>query len=225
MHAALWLSGLALASATPLFRRQSVVKCPVILDGRVPSNLTLLSFDSAAESPFSPQYVKGENLTWSSIIQLPSNISNARFDPLGVYKPLEVTIDDKSLFHPGGQNVQIGFRRAGLLLKGDANAAGGDKADSGIATFHWSIMQDPARPLNLSHEYMNVWHEKSDYSGNQFTFVGGVVLVVDGGRGVDTPGDRNSWKVQNAKNEFVFQTAILQGAWQNFAVQLDYDKK
>jgi hypothetical protein len=87
-------------------------------------------------------------------------------------------------------------------------------------TFHWSIMQDGNRALNLSHEYMNVWHERADYGGNQFTFVGGVVLGVDGGTGVEK---RESWKVQNSKNEFVFQTPILfKGMWQNFGVQLDY---
>jgi len=119
----------------------------------------------------------------------------------------------------------MGFRRAGLLLKDDQNPIGADAADSGIVTFHWSVRQDPAKPLNLSHEYMNVWHEKADYSGNQFTFVGGVVLKVDGGDGVDTPEERNLWKVQDAKNKFVFHTPIEQNSWQNFAVQLDYRNK
>ena len=92
-------------------------------------------------------------------------------------------------------------------------------------TFHWSVRQDAQRPLNLSHEYMNVWHEKADYSGNQFMFVGGVVLSGDGGTGKDTKKEREVWKIQNIKNEFVFQTRILFGKWQNFAVQLDYPKK
>lgn len=121
--------------------------------------------------------------------------------------------------------MQPGFRRAGLLLKNDANDPFADAADNGSATFHWSIQADPFRPLNLSHEYMNVWHEKADYSGNQFTFVGGVVLAVDGGDGVDTKEEREVWKVQNAKNEFVFRTKMLFDAWQNFAVKLDYVNK
>jgi hypothetical protein len=87
-------------------------------------------------------------------------------------------------------------------------------------------MQDGVRKMNLSHEYMNVWHEKADYSGNQFTFVGGVVLPVDGGK--DTRGD--VWRVQNWRNEFVFETPIEFGdgrgkgkkVWQNFGVGLDY---
>ncbi|KAF2119345.1 hypothetical protein BDV96DRAFT_486584 [Lophiotrema nucula] len=212
---------LGLASAAVLrHHRQSNVKCPIIFDGRVPQNLTLGSFDTAT-SPFSPQFVKGENLAWSQILLLP-NTSLSRFDDTGVHKSLEVTINDHSLFHPGGGNLQVGFRRAGLLLKDDKNPIGNDSADAGVVTFHWSIRQDPARALNLSHEYMNVWHEKADYSGNQFTFVGGVVLKQDGGDGFDTPEERNSWKVQDTKNKVVFKTPIKSDAWQNFAIQLDY---
>jgi len=135
-----------------------------------------------------------------------------------------VTIDDGSLFR-AGENLQTGFRRAGLLLKDDQNDAGADASDKGIVTFHWSIKQDERRPLNLSHEYMNVWHEKADYSGNQFMFVGGVVLVGDGGTGVDTKRERETWKIQNTKNEFIFTTKISRREWQNFGVQLDYVRK
>jgi hypothetical protein len=195
------------------------IKCPIIFDGRIPKNLTLSSFDSASLSPFNPSFVKGENTTWSSILLLPDT-PPSRFDDPTVYKPLEVTIDNRSLFRAGG-SLQVGFRRAGLLFKDDANDAGADAADAGVVTFHWSIKQDRARALNLTHEYMNVWHEKADYSGNQFMFVGGIVLPGDGG--LDQEGDK--WRVQNAKNEFVFQVGIEDREWQNFGVQLDYGKE
>lgn len=214
-------TGLAIASASPLHTHRPRVQCPIIFDGRIPQNLTLASFDSATTSPYSPRYVKGENLTWSHILLLPNDTPPSRFDVPALHKPIEVTVNDASLFR-SGQGLQLGFRRAGLLLKDDANAAGADAADKGAVTFHWSVRQDAAKALNLSHEYMNVWHEKADYSGNQFTFVGGVVLKVDGGEGVDTPDERGSWKVQDAKNGFVFKTPILFAEWQNFAVQLDY---
>lgn len=202
---------------------QSTIQCNTIFDGRIRQNSTRKTFDSVVDSPFDTQYVKGENLTWSQIILLP-NITSSRFDTARFHRPFEVTINDFSLFR-SGQGLQLGFRRAGLLLKDDKNAAGADKADVGVVTFHWSVRQDPSKPLNLSHEYMNVWHEKSDYSGNQFSFVGGVVLPVDGGTGVDSPGERNSWKIQDSKNNFVFQTPILSDGWQNFAVQLDYEHR
>lgn len=199
-------------------------KCPVIFDGRIASNATLATFDNAATSPFNTEFVKGQNRTWSSILLLPETRSRSRFDVPKATKSFEVTIDDGSLFR-AGENLQVGFRRAGLLFKNDENDAGADKSDQGIVTFHWSVRQDAQRPLNLSHEYMNVWHEKADYSGNQFMFVGGVVLSGDGGTGKDTKKEREVWKIQNIKNEFVFQTRILFGKWQNFAVQLDYPKK
>ncbi|KAF2640174.1 hypothetical protein P280DRAFT_469878 [Massarina eburnea CBS 473.64] len=221
MRAITLLHFLTFASATSPHHPTHAIKCPIIFDGRVPRNLALGSFDSAATSPYSPQFVKGENLTWSQILLLP-NTSLSRFDTRSVHKPLEVTINDHSLFRPGGGNLQVGFRRAGLLLKNDTNSAGSDPADTGVVTFHWSVKQDRNRALNLSHEYMNVWHEKADYSGNQFTFVGGVVLEVDGGTGVDTRGERESWKVQDSKNGVVFRTPMRFGGWQNFAVQLDY---
>ncbi|KAI4921045.1 hypothetical protein J4E85_009160 [Alternaria conjuncta] len=198
------------------------IKCPLIFDGRITKNLTLQSFDTATGgTPYNPDYVKGENRTWSSILLFPKTTPPSRFDNPLLHKPVEVTIDSGSLFR-AGENLQTGFRRAGLLFKDDLNDAGTDASDNGVVTFHWSIRQDEHRPLNLSHEYMNVWHEKGDYSGNQFMFVGGVVLVGDGGTGLDTKKEREMWKVQNAKNEFVFQTRILRGEWQNLGVQLDY---
>lgn len=214
----------SLVSSAALHRKQSDVKCPIIFDGRIPRNLTLSSFDSATQSRYSPRYVKGENLTWSEIIVLPLSLEPSRFDSRSVHKPFEVTISDASLFRSGA-GLQVGFRRAGLLLKDDTNAAGSDAADQGIVTFHWSVSQDAGRPLNLSHEYMNVWHEKADYSGNQFTFVGGVVLKQDGGDGIETPEERESWKVQDAKNNVVFRTRIAKNEWQNFAIQLDHNNK
>jgi hypothetical protein len=212
------LASSALASALPHPDRSIPVHCPIIFDGRISRNATLTTFDTST-SPYNSQYVKGQNLTWSSIILLP-NLTASRFDTPS-HKPLEVTISDASLFRTS-QGVQLGFRRAGLLLKDDVNAVGGDKADEGVVTFHWSVRQDGKRGMNLSHEYMNVWHERADYGENQFTFVGGVVLPVDGGTGEDTKVNRETWKVQNAKNEFIFTTSILWDIWQNFAVRLDY---
>jgi hypothetical protein len=212
----------ALASALPHPNVSTPIHCPIIFDGRIPLNTTLPNFDTSL-SPYSPQYVKGANLTWSSILLLPNLTTPSRFDT-SAHRPLEVTISDASLFRTS-QGLQLGFRRAGLLLKDDVNAEGGDKADAGAVTFHWSVRQDAQRGMNLSHEYMNVWHERADYNGNQFTFVGGVVLPVDGGTGEDTESNKNTWKLQNAKNEFVFTTAIEYDAWQNFAARLDYANK
>ncbi|KAH8733043.1 hypothetical protein GQ44DRAFT_696847 [Phaeosphaeriaceae sp. PMI808] len=200
----------------------SNVKCPIIFDGRVSQTLSLASFDSATTSPFNSQNVKGENITFASTLLLPVT-APSRFDEAN-QKALEVTIDDRSIFR-GGDKLQTAFRRTGLLLKDDKNDAGADAADSGIVTFHWSVKQDTARPLNLSHEYMNLFHEKADFSGNQFAFLGGVVLAGDGGNGIDSKEEKEKWRIQNAKQAFVFETPICFSEWQNFAIQLDYTKE
>lgn len=140
------------------------------------------------------------------------------------YKPFEVTIDDQSLFR-SGQGLQLGFRRAGILLKNDKNEAGADQADKGKVTFHWSVQQDLAKPLNFTHSYMNVWHERADYQGNQFSFTAGLLLPGDGGDGVDTRERKESFKLQDNKNKILFEVPIQWRGWQNFAVQLDYDKR
>jgi hypothetical protein len=133
-------------------KNNTKIACPIIFDARIPRNLSLPSFDSTSTSPFNPDYVKGENTSWSSILLLPS-VPPSRFDAPRLHKAVEVTIDDRSLFRAGA-NLQTGFRRAGLLLWDDANDAGADRSDGGVVSFHWSVRQDGRRGLNLSHEYV-----------------------------------------------------------------------
>src|SRR5690349_9619184 len=72
------------------------IKCPIIFDGRVKTASQPSDFDSASTSIFNPDYVKGNNLKWSQILQFP-NASNAHFDNT-TFKPFEVTISDDSIF-------------------------------------------------------------------------------------------------------------------------------
>lgn len=235
MHCLLALGlHLGLTTAASVYRHNpyssestSAISCPVLFDGRIPLNATLQSFDNANTSTFISSAVKGENLTWSEILLFPNNTSPALFDPADTYKALEVTIDQRSQFRPGGATgkLQNAFRRAGLIFQKDLNDPGADAADNGTVTFHWSIKLDPQRPLNLTHGYMNVWHEKADYSGNQFMFVGGLILPGDGGNGINTKEEREKWRIQDFNKTSVFETPMLFDAWQNFAVQLDYVKK
>lgn len=185
--------------------------CPIVLDGRVKSTLTLADFDSAATSPFNPDYVKGNNLQWSDILLFPASIPPSGFDGNATYKPIEVTITDASIFQS-----QHGFRRAGLQLQGDTNTD--SPGDTGVRTVHFSVRQDPHRPLNLSHEYLNVWHETSDYSANQFNFEAGTILGQTG-----LPKD--TFKLLDRENRQVWSTPIEYTAWQNFAVTLDFTRK
>lgn len=182
--------------------------CPIVFDGRPDSSLEPLDFDDWNTSPFNPDYVKGAGLPWSSILRFPDISPPARFDDPTYQKPFEVTINDSSIF-----NNQRGFRRAGLQFQGDTNRE--SPGSSGIKTIHFSLKWDAQRPLNLSHEYLNVWHETADYSANQFNFQAGAIL------GQNSLA-RDTWKVLNRQNRQVWSTPILRNEWQNFAVSLDF---
>jgi hypothetical protein len=193
-------------------------------------NSSLSTFVNSTLSPFSTAYVHGENLTWADIITDWASMNQRnRFDAPFTGQGFEVSIDDRSIFKSGASSGegrrQLGFRRAGLLFKADVNEAGADAADKGKVTFHWSVQQNLARGLNFTHEYMNVWHEKADYSGNQWTFSTGLLLEVDGRVGEWGKDKIESFRVQNARNEIIFEVGVAWRGWQNFAVQLDYDKK
>ncbi|EAQ92877.1 hypothetical protein CHGG_01112 [Chaetomium globosum CBS 148.51] len=185
------------------------VKCPIVFDGRVGADTQLTDFDSYDTSLFNAEYVKGQNLKWSEIIQFPE-ADLAHFDN-STHKPFEVTISDDSIFQ-----TQKGFRRAGLQFQGDTN--NGSPGSTGVKTIHFSVKLDPQRALNLSHEYLLVWREAADYSSNQFNFEAGAIL----GQG-SLP--ENTYKVLDRKNKQIWSTPILEDSWQNFAVTLDHDKK
>lgn len=141
------LTGLlaTLASAHPAALSANI-KCPVVLSGLVPTSTQLTDFDSYATSTiFNPDYVRASSVPWSQSLLFP-NVTNSRFDNSS-YKPLEVTISQKSIFQ-----TQNGFRRAGLQIMGDTNENG--PGTTGVRTLHWSVKQDPARKLNLTHEYL-----------------------------------------------------------------------
>ncbi|KAI1078240.1 hypothetical protein F5B20DRAFT_548546 [Whalleya microplaca] len=194
-------------SARPTKRGTGQVQCPVILSGFVPAASTPTDFDAYATSPFNPDYIRGTE-KFSTILQFPE-VENSRFDNESS-KSVEVTINDKSIFQ-----TQNGFRRVGLQLQGDTNEGG--PGTVGVRTLHWSVKQDPERTLNLTHEYIQVWHEAADYSANQFNFESGTLIGKSGD-------DKSSFKVLNRQNTIVWSTPIDPVAWQNFAVTLDFVK-
>lgn len=138
------------ASVFAMPRLSPRASCPIIFDGRVPSTAALSDFDTANGgdwNPFNPDYIKGASLEWSDILLLPKLNSTSLFDAESATVPVEVTISDESIFQS-----QNGFRRAGLQFLADDNAA--SPASEGIVTIHFSVLQDGAKALNLSHEYL-----------------------------------------------------------------------
>lgn len=187
------------------------VSCPVVLDGRVPSAFTLTEFDTA-NALFNPDYVKGNNVSWSDALLFPSSVATSRFDAAaGAYKSVEVTINNASIFQS-----QYGFRRAGLQFASDTNE--NSTGYVGVKTLHWSVQTDAARALNMSHEYLNVWHEAADYSADQIMFQTGTMI--------DQPDLAvNAWKLFDRDNTLLWSTPVESGVWQNFAITLDIDAK
>lgn len=95
----------------------------------------------------------------SSLMRLPVRYTQKRktcrgYDQvrLGFYELVRVLTrhSDNSIFVPGGNPPQVGFRRSELV---PATNNGSDITVQGTTTFHWSIRNDPMRPLNFSHEY------------------------------------------------------------------------
>ncbi|CAK7227892.1 hypothetical protein SCUCBS95973_006695 [Sporothrix curviconia] len=194
----------------------AAIKCPIVFDGRIPSTLALSNFDSyGGGNPFGAEYVKGNDLKWSQILQLPT-VSTSRFDAAvntsgaAPFKAVEVTLSDKSIFQK-----QHGFRRAGLQFNGDTNT--GSPAWKGIKTLHFSVRQDAQRPLNLSHEYLNVWHESSDYSADQIMFQTGTMID-------QSSLPKNTFKIFSRQNKLLWSTPMDTSDWQNFALTLDFTK-
>ncbi|KAF4843378.1 hypothetical protein CGCSCA4_v008015 [Colletotrichum siamense] len=192
---------------------RSPIRCPLIFDGRVPSTAVPTDFDTAnggGWNPFNPSYVKGNALLWSDIVLLPS-VPASRFDAAAGSRAVEVTISDESIFMS-----QRGFRRAGLQFAADANT--GSPGGEGAKTLHFSVRQDAQRPLNLTHEYLNVWHETAAYDANQFNFQTGTIIGQPG-----LPED--TFKLLDRDDRLVWSTPMAtNGSWQNFALTLDFDQ-
>lgn len=194
--------------AAPHMQIRAEPKCKIVFDGRVPVGTAPTSFDTYATATlYNPDYTKNLNVKWSDILKFPNDTS--RFDG-DKYTAVEVTLNDQSIFM-----TQNGFRRAGLQFLKDASDGDGAK---GVKTLHWSVKQDPARPLNLTHEYLNVWHEAADYSSNQFQFQAGSIIG-------KSNADKNNFKILDRNGNSLYSVAIDKTAWQNFAIKLDYNKK
>ncbi|KAF2014835.1 glycoside hydrolase family 131 protein [Aaosphaeria arxii CBS 175.79] len=184
------------------------VKCPIVFDGRVPVGTAPSFFDSyATNTIYNPDYVKGNDLKWSEILKFPNGTAS-RFDG-DKYTSLEVTVSDKSIFQK-----QNGFRRAGLQFLKDAADGPGTV---GVKTLHFSVKQDAARPLNLTHEFLNVWHEAADYSSNQIQFQTGQLIG-------KSAADKEKFKILDRNGNSLYSVAIDKTEWQNFAITLNYDK-
>ncbi|KAI5851108.1 hypothetical protein DFP73DRAFT_536001 [Morchella snyderi] len=204
-------------SGTPVKKRSP----KIIFDGRIPVKARLADLDSASASPFNAEYVLGAGQKWSDVAEFP-RVETSLYDLRSRSKAIEVTINDDSIFAPGG-NPQPGFRRSELLPKPNN---GTDATVSGHTTFHFSIKDDPHRPLNYSHQYELVFIETNDYSSHVWTLktgsaYGAATLPAPNARTLRLGGSTAG----GAAEEPLFSVPFRRGGpWHNFAVETDWDK-
>jgi len=210
-----WLAIASFASFVAAGRPKDI-SCPVVFDGRVPRSVNGKSFANGT-LPYNKDYVLGANLTWADALAFPYSPKSALFDN-STSKPVEVTIDDRSIFTPSPTNRQTGFRRAELQPQ-PANA---NDSVTGVKTFHFSVKTDDRLPLNYTHEYMLVWLENAEYSANQFAISTGKFF------------DSNSTSAEEAQSLYLvgnnaagpmpplWKTPFTKGVWHNFGVVLDF---
>jgi len=197
----------------------SATKCKLLFDGRVQQGVTPADFDKNT-SIYDHQFVHGDNQTWAEIIKFP-RVPPSLFDLEVNAKPLEVTINDQSIFTPGGGAPQVGFRRSELV---PATNNGSDITVNGTTTFHWSIRNDPFRPLNFSHEFHPVWHETADFSTSEITFLTGKPFNQSFDPTVHNPLTlRLAGRQSNSPETTFFQTPFTFDVWHNFALTLGWD--
>jgi len=202
-----------------------VAATPVLWDGRAPFNLTNADLNSNT-GPFLTVVKGSENAThYSSLLsqtELPTPLWNEAL-VLPREQVVSISIDNTSVFVPGSGGPQFGFRRTEFIA-----ANNGDHDDlnpvleTGTTVFHVSIKQDPARPLNYTHEYQIVFIEPSDGShvfeiqlGSPFTDPTGTLPTADA----------HSFKVRDHALNVLFETPFTPSSWHNFAVQVDWTNR
>lgn len=157
-----------LMSLTPIL--STAQECGLQFDGRIDADLAVADFNDANDI-FSNQFVIGQGLVFSQVLHLLPAAAGSLFDIDGGLEPVQVLIDDKSIFIS-----QVAFRRAELI---PASNDGADASTQGVKTLHFSVLQDAVRPLNFSHEYQLAFLESQDFSTNQFVLKTGTILGQD----------------------------------------------
>lgn len=190
----------------------------IIWDGRIPYPMTLTAFDSYNTSRYGAEFVLGAGQKFSEILRFP-DVMRSIFDLPTNSKPVEVTINDKSIFAPGG-NPQKGFRRSELI---PITNNGTDATVQGVTTFHFSMRPDMARPLNMSHQYELVFIETNDFSSHVWTIKAGTPF----GSSVHPSPEAKYLRLESSTaggkaGQTLFQVPWLTSTWHNFAITTDW---
>ncbi|PIL35046.1 hypothetical protein GSI_02833 [Ganoderma sinense ZZ0214-1] len=136
---------------------------------------------------------------------------------------VSVSIDNSSIFLPGGTNPQFGFRRMDIIAANNGEHTNLiTQIETNKTVFHVSIQKDETRPLNYTHEYQIVFIEPNDGShvfgiqlGSPFTDPTGALPAPNA----------HSFKVLDHALNVLFSTPFTSGAWHNFAVEVDWNAR
>ncbi|KAF8657321.1 hypothetical protein AX16_002243 [Volvariella volvacea WC 439] len=206
-----------------------VSSTPIIYDGRARFNLTAADLD-ASNDPFLT-VVKGTEAA-SHYTELlgrsvrPTSLWSHPFYP--TEQAISVSIDNSSVFYPGGNNPQFGFRRTELIAQKNKNPGElNEETERGTTVFHFSIRDDyklgwERRLLDMRHEYQIVFIEPSDG-----THVFGVQLGTPFANPTSAlpAANANHFKILDHSLNVIFSTPFIPGGvWHNFAIQVDWKK-
>ncbi|KAF7309271.1 E3 ubiquitin-protein ligase hel2 [Mycena indigotica] len=212
----------------------------VLYDGRAPLTLTADDLDNSNgpyltcvpfpaqdthDAHFDFSAVKGQNESASYYTKfqrfaLPTPLHNLPFSSEQV---LAISIDNTSVFVPGGGPPQLGFRRTELIAQVNKSSSLADSVmEIGTTTFHFSIQADILHPLNYKHEYQIVFIEPSDG-----THVFGVQLgsPFTNPTGPLPAPNAHSFKILDHALNVLFSTPFLPLHWHNFAITVDWDNR
>ncbi|KIK69897.1 hypothetical protein GYMLUDRAFT_34291 [Collybiopsis luxurians FD-317 M1] len=197
----------------------AVASTSLYWDGRVPATMT----DSDLDLSLGPYLtvVKGsEAASHYTTLLGASAPPTPLWSALVSEQVMSVTIDNSSIFIPGGSTPQNGFRRTDLIAQGNgSNSALDTIMEVGVSKFHFSVKQNTELPLNYSHEYQIVYIEPAD---------GTHIFELQLGTPFSNPtapapvSDAHYLKVRDHALNLLFETPFSAGQWHNFAVQVDW---
>ncbi|KAI0823961.1 hypothetical protein BC628DRAFT_1323671 [Trametes gibbosa] len=203
----------------------SALATPIIWDGRAPFNLTNADLDTST-GPFLTVVKGSENATHYSRLlghsKMPTPLWNQAL-ALPREQVVSVTIDNSSVFVPGGGQPQFGFRRTDIIA-----AVNGEhielvaRMEQNTTIFHVSIQKDEFHPLNYSHEYQIVFIEPNDGS-HVFGFQLGSPFTNPTGP-LPAP-DAHSFKILDHALNVLFTTPFTSRSWHNFAVEVNWNDR
>ncbi|KAJ4482474.1 hypothetical protein J3R30DRAFT_2179165 [Lentinula aciculospora] len=192
----------------------------VYWDGRVPQTMTEWDVDSSI-GPYLTVVKGSEAASHYTTLLGTSSTPTPLWNTLISEQVISLTIDNSSIFVPGGSTPQNGFRRTDIIAQGNgSNSALDAIMEIGVSKFYFSVKDNEQLPLNYSHEYQIVFIEPSD---------GTHVFELQLGTPFSNPTaptpavDATFLKVRDHALNLMFETPFTSGQWHNFAVQIDWN--